>query len=294
MTFRSGNRIFGTALFELLTASMEAVSTPLRSARVHYRHELRALTYVTFDEANGGIIRNLTHNGAAIQAVAALQPNQIIRLRFELRHPRLRVEAQSEIMWANPAGQCGVRFLDVSPRMARQINEWILANLLESIPQHAGQNGSIFAPVLPIAEAAAEDDGLLVSPTSRKVISLRPQTLPRLPSATYLAAERSDPSLQLDWLSQPLSGRSLAWTVDSLIVVAAILIFSLVFLSITHELPKWPRNVEVAFGAAVFVAALYWGFFHLVAGASMGSRLARLTGHELEEDEETRNTARFR
>ena len=73
-------------------------------------------------------------------------------------------------------------------------------------------------------------------------------------------------------------------------VVAGLLIFSLVFLSVAHELPKWPGNLEVGFGAAIFVAAFYWGFFHLTAGASMGTRLARLT--EIESKEE--NAARFR
>jgi hypothetical protein len=274
---------------------MEAVSTPVRHARAHHRHDLRALTYVVLDEGNGGIIRNLTNRGAAIQAVAALHPDQVVRIRFELRYPKLRVDTRAEVKWANPSGQCGVRFLDVSPRVARQINEWIFGNLLESIPQHSGRNGSIFAHALQIAEPVAEDDGLLVSSTSRKVISLQPRSVPgNAGSAMNSSANLLDASLELDWLSQPLSGWSLAWTVDSLIVVAALLLFSLVFLSIAHELPKWPENLEVAFGAAIFVAAFYWGFFQFFAGASMGARLARLTSADHKEDEEARNAARFR
>jgi len=273
---------------------MEVVSTPARHARAIHRHDLRVLTYVVLDEGNGGIIRNLTDRGAAIQAVGALRPNQVIRIRFELRYPRLRVEALGEVVWANSSGQCGVRFLDLPPRMARQINEWIFGNLLESIPQHASRSGSIFAPVLQIAEPSAEDDGLLVSSTSRKVISLPPLTVPRdSPPRINGAANVSEASLELDWLSRPLSGRSLAWIVDSLIVIAALLLFSLVFLSVAHELPKWPKNVEGAFGAAIFVAAFYWGFFHLLAGASMGTHLARLTAVETQ-DREARRAAHFR
>jgi hypothetical protein len=273
---------------------MEAVSTPPRNARAHYRHDLRALTYVTLDEGNGGIIRNLTHSGVAIQAVAALRPNQMVRLRFELRYPRLRVDARGQVVWANSSGQCGVRFLDLPPRMVRQLDEWVFGNLLESIPQHANGKGSIFGPVPQIA-GTTEDDGLLVSPTARKVISLRPRVPPQCsPSGPASTENPVDAPLDLDWLSQPLSGRSLAWAVDSLIVVAALLIFSLVFLSIAHELPKWPKNLEGALAAAIFVATFYWGFFHLLAGASMGTRLARLTGLDSEHEEEARSTARFR
>ena len=274
---------------------MEAVSSPARSARAHHRQDLRALTYVVLDECNGGIIRNLSDRGAAIQAVAALRLDQIVRLRFELRYPRLRIDTRGEVKWANSSGQCGVRFLDVSPRMARQINEWIFGNLLESIPQHAGRSGSIFAPVVEIAEPVVKEDGLLVSSSSRKVISL-PQL--RVARRSELAAGPAtnplDASFELDWLSQPLSGRSLAWIVDSLIVVAALLLFSLVFLSVTQEWPKWPKNVEAVIGAVMFVAAFYWGFFQYFAGASMGTHLARLAALDNKEDEEARNAARFR
>jgi len=274
---------------------MEAVSTPARHGRAHHRHDLRALTYVVIDEANGGIVRNLTDRGATLQAVGALRRGQVVRIRFELRYPRLRVDARGEVMWANSSGQCGVCFLDLPPRMARQINEWIFGDLLESIPQNASRSESIFAPILQIAEPVAEDDGLLVSSTSRKVISMQPLAVPRdISSATNPAANPLSASLELDWLSRPLSGRSLAWIVDSLVVLAALLLFSLVFLSIVHELPKWPKSVEAAFGVVIFVAAFYWGFFRLFAGASMGTRLARMTALEFKEDGEAKDAARFR
>lgn len=270
---------------------MEAVSSPAQHARAHYRYDLRSLTYVTLDDANGGIIRNLTNRGATIQAVGALRADQVVRIRFELRYPKLRVETRGEVIWASPSGQCGVRFLDLSPRLARQINEWIFGNLLESIPQHMGYNGSIFAATAPVAEPVPGNDGLLISSTSRKVIPLQSPGIAGVFSTVTRTTHPS--SLELDWLSQPLSGRSLAWIVDSLIVTAALLLFSLVFLSIVHELPKWPQNLEAAFGAGIFVAVFYWGFFYFFAGASMGTRLARMSAVE-EEDEEARNAARFR
>ena len=70
----------------------------------------------TLDQANGGIVRNISHEGIGLQAVAALRPQQQLRVRFELRHPRLRVETRGEVTWATRSGQCGIRFLELSPK----------------------------------------------------------------------------------------------------------------------------------------------------------------------------------
>jgi hypothetical protein len=304
---------------------MQAGVSPARQARAQHRHELRTLTYVTIDQANGGIVRNLTHLGIAVQAVAALRPGQQLRLRFELRGPRLRVETRGEVMWATSSGQCGIRFVDTSPQLNRQIDEWIFGSLLESNPLHAGPPESAFAgsgsyksgfvkkysalrSVEKEGQGAGqhagqdtgqdedENDGLMVSAAPVKVIELlsRPE-LPELPEPVPIRGDAADTSTQpraeLDWLSQPLSGRSLAWTVNTLVVLAALLLFVLVFLSVTGEPPQWP--FALAAGATIVVAALYWGFFKLFAGGSPGARLARLRELGAGDDEEDAD-ARFR
>ena len=123
---------------------MQAVPFPERQARTQYRHELRTLTYVTLDDANGGIIRNLNHEGVAVQAVGALRPQQRVRLRFELRFPRLRVETSGEVSWASRSGQCGIRFVDLPASTRRHIDEWIFSNLLDAIAREAAHPRSIF------------------------------------------------------------------------------------------------------------------------------------------------------
>src|SRR5258708_8244778 len=97
---------------------MQSATFPARQARTHYRHELRTLTYVTLDEANGGIVRNLSHEGVAVQAVALLRQQQRVRLRFELRFPRLRIDTSGQVSWASPSGQCCIRFVDL-PALTR-------------------------------------------------------------------------------------------------------------------------------------------------------------------------------
>jgi hypothetical protein len=283
---------------------MQVVSFPTRQARAHYRHELRTLTYVTLDDANGGIIRNLNHEGVAVQAVAPLRQHERVRLRFELRYPRLRVETSGLVSWASPSGKCGIRFVDMSARTSYQINEWIFSNLLDALARDAAHPRSIFgASVVSIVQGEnvpQEEDGLTLSASPRPAIRLEPNSTKADDAAVLpqyreedLASPGNDPHAHLNWLSRPLSGRTLAWLVDSLVVTAAVLLFALIFLSIAKELPPWPLTVGTASAAAIFVAAAYWAVFAVFGGPSLGTRLAQATSG-LEEKEETEVADRFR
>jgi hypothetical protein len=276
---------------------MDAGLTPARQARAQHRHELRTLAYVTIDQANGGIVRNLSHRGIGAQVVAAVRPRQQLRVRFELRYPRLQVETRAEVVWATFSGQCGLRFLDLPPALKQQINQWIFGNLLDGISVHTEHEGSMFGPrhdnvgrEQAVGNSRCsivneeEEDGLMVSAAPVKVIALPVRREP--PEASFrdedAIAEAGLPSSE-DWLSQPLSGRTLAWTVDTLVVVAALLLFTLVFLSVTREAPKWP--LPMVSGAALTMAGLYWAFFRYFAGGSLGTKLARVPNSE-EQDRE--------
>jgi hypothetical protein len=281
---------------------MQVVSFPARQARTHYRHELRTLTYVTLDEGNGGIIRNLNDEGVAVQAVAPLRVQQHVRVRFELRFPRLRVETHGQVTWASSSGQCGIRFDELPARTRGQINEWIFSNLLDAAARDAGHPRSMFgASVISIAReenvreesGLGENDGLILSAPPRPAIRLetdiRRDDLSVLhPHREEDLAERVyDPRQQVSWLSRPLSGRTLAWLVDSLVVTAGLLLFALIFLSIAHELPPWPLTLGTFAGAAVFVAAAYWVVFAVFGGLSLGARLAQAaSGFEGKESDE--------
>ena len=225
--------------------------------------------------------------------VAAVRPKQQLRVRFELRYPRLQVETRAEVVWATFSGQCGIRFLDMPPALKLQINQWIFGNLLEGISLHTEHAGPMFAPRHdnPVRDPAAGNgcssiaaeeqvDGLMVSTEPVKVIALPVRREPPEPEfRDEDAVGETEPlSPELDWLSQPLTGRTLAWTVDTLVVVAALLLFTLVFLSVTREAPKWP--LPMVSGAALTMAGLYWAFFRYFAGGSLGTRLARIAEDE--------------
>ncbi len=303
---------------------MQAGPSPAREARLGHRHGVRTLTYVILDQGNGGILLNLTHSGVAVQSVAAVHMGQQVQVRFELFAPRLRVNARGEVVWATSSGRCGIRFLDLSTQVARKLDEWIFAKLLEGTSPLSPSTESVLAAPAPLTteaqnraaqqrtgapkslpgndeevdelsdgdEAAEEldalDDNLIISPGPVKVIDLPRPNLPppseplRMPVPIEIHDRISQPASQLDWLSRPLSGRGLAWTVNALMVLAGWLLFVLVFLAVLGEAPRWP-GVMIP-GAAVVVAGLYWGFFKILAGASLGVKLARLAGSEQNED----------
>lgn len=275
---------------------MDAGLAPARQARAQHRHELRTLTYACVEEANGGIVRDINHKGIGLQVVGAVRPQQQLRVRFELCQPRVRVETRGEVSWATRSGQCGIRFLDLSPKMARQIDQWIFGNLLEEACLHSERAGFLFARPQPTRwtdiDAADDEDGLMVSATPVNVIPLPMRPDPLEPAHAHGASAEIAPhaSTGFDWLSQPLSGRGLIWTINTLVIVAALLLFAVVFLSITGEPPRWPLTTAGA--TAIFVGALYWGFFRLFGGASPGERLARMAGWDVE-NEEAKDT-RFR
>jgi PilZ domain len=292
---------------------MQTATCSARQTRTHYRHELRSLTYVILDECNGGIIRNLNHEGVAVQAVGPLRQHQRVRLRFELRFPRLRVETYGQVSWATPSGQCGIRFVDLPVRARRHINEWIFSNLLDAAARDAGHPGSMFeASVVSIARdknareenareenAAEESDGLKLSASPRPVIRLAPRVVRWDETPVLHQLSENDITDPVDhaygqpnWLSRPLSGRTITWLVDGLVVIAGLLLFALIFLSIAHELPPWPLTLGTASAAAVFVAAVYWAVFALCGGSSLGARLAQATCSGEEEEEE--RGSRFR
>jgi len=287
---------------------MQSVDIPARQARAHYRHEMSTLTYVTLDAANGGIIRNLNHVGVAVQAVGALRPEQRVRLRFELRFPRLRVDASGEVSWAHSSGRCGIRFVELPKEVRRQIDEWIFSNLLDAVALDAAQPHSMFAAsMVPIARGdrpgyehvQEEMHGVSAPAAPLQAIPLGAGFAGMHDGLLHLDREENiadlavEPSEKLSWLSRPLSGRTLSWVVDGLVVTAGVLLFTLIFLSIAKELPPWPLAVGTGFAAAGFVATAYWGLFRMFGGSSLGVRLALAAASVEEEEKEKAAADRF-
>jgi hypothetical protein len=258
--------------------SAVSATGPTPERRVHYRHPIHSLVYVNLEEGNGGIIRNLSEGGAAIQAVAALQPNQFHHMRFDLLGPKTRIEVRGQVTWANPSGQAGLRFTDMSHSRRRLLNDWVLVNLLRRIEQACPE---IVGPV--------DGRDLVLSASARPAIHL-PPTSPGNPAAE---ASVSGP-LTLNWWPRSMSARTLARLTDGLVLFSAVLMFLFVILAITETLPAWPVTLGLAVGVFAVFAAVYRYLFTVIGCGTAGVHLARMAIGEQEQPALPKSETRFR
>lgn len=232
--------------------TVSAKAATVRAAQYNprpYRHKIRNLAYVDLN-ADRGILRDLSEFGMAVQSLASLQAEQQVRLRVDLPDPRLRVEAQGRVAWTDAGGQAGVEFLDLPRRSRRQLQEWILTQLL------AGAYNAL----------ADETAALLFSSTARPVIRLKPESI--------------HPPKRLRLAGISVSARAFSRAVDGLVLLCAVLLFHVLALVLTDTLPSWPVASALALGATSVFVLLYWGLFGVFFRATPGNRLAELACRE--------------
>jgi PilZ domain len=210
---------------------------------------MRSLAYVRLDEQNGGIIRDLTDSGIAVQAVAHLRPGDEFPLRFDLFSPRVRIETRGRVAWSDETGQAGVTFQGLNPRLRSAVRDWILAQMLTAAAM-SGRD-SMFAPL---------ESQLVLSPGAREAILV---PAPQSETAT------------VTWGFLSLSARNFSVLVDSLVLLCAILLFSVSAIAFMGDIPPLPLAAALFFAAgSIFVAAYYLIFSEFLCGASPGRRLA--------------------
>lgn len=225
------------------------------------RYTLRSLAYVKLDHANGGIIRDVTERGVALQAVTPLSPGAVLMLRFDLLSPRVRIEVPGHVAWSDATGQAGICFSGLPPRQARALREWILIQIF-SAAAVSGRD-SIFAPV---------EDQILVSAAGRPAITVEPQLLPEVTG-------------DIRWWIFSFTAQTLSVLIDTLVLVCAVLLFSVSSLAVMGGMPPWPLAVTLLFVAStIFIAAYQLLFSEQFCGPTPGVRLARAAATEAGQD----------
>ena len=237
------------------------LSQPPRQRR-SYRQRVHNLVYVNVDEANGGIIRNMGETGLAIQVVGALRPDQRVQLRFELLNPRARIEGAARVVWADPSGQAGLELIDLSPRIRRQLKDWLFTQLLADA-YHGSEAESIFIHQKPGQDVRE----LSFSAATRPTIRLAPAE-----PADF--EDQDDREAAAGFVSSP----HLPKLIDSLIVFSAVLVFWLLSLAMTHFVPAWPLTIALVLATGCVFASVYWFLFVRWIGLTPGMYLVRLAG----------------
>lgn len=118
--------------------SAQKAQTSLKAATALIRRERRrsfrvpVQVPVQLSVQNGpsleGILLDLSEDGMDILASQALCPSATVAFRFTLPHQTSEVDARGEVAWANPNGQSGMRFVDISEKLRSQLRSWVAAN----------------------------------------------------------------------------------------------------------------------------------------------------------------------
>jgi hypothetical protein len=243
--------------------------------RTWYRHPITSLAYVRLDHANGGIIRNLSESGIAIQAVGRLHPEQVVHLRFELLKPKIRIDATGEVTWADAWGGAGLRFVDLPARTQRQLRDWIFTDLLAAATEFGPNHFPIFANT-PEEERA---DGLMVSAAPVPAIPIEPEE--SMVSPRRSIGSSPEMPLRLPWWPLDIYPRTFARFIDSLVVVSAVLLFAVVAIETTGIFPTWLTAVGMALALIFIFGAVYYYSFNFVTGMTVGRHLAKLAGDDM-------------
>jgi hypothetical protein len=239
--------------------------------RRHFRHPVTSLAYVRLDHANGGIIRNLSESGIAIQAVGRLHAAQVVHLRFELLKPKVRIDVSGEVMWADSSGQAGLRFVDLPERPQRQLRDWIFTDLL-SVATQFGPNRS---PIFGSTVESEREDGLLVSAGALPSIKVAEA------EALGLSAGASpEMPIRFSWWPADIYPRTLARLVDSMVIGSSVLLFAVIAVETAGTFPSWPVALLMASGLVGVFGAVYYYFFRYLAGTTLGRYLARMAAED--------------
>jgi CheY-like chemotaxis protein len=112
---------------EPVRRTVRAASTLFTGAEPrHVRHVVKSLSFVSLETPREpAVLLNLSQGGMAVQALEPLAPGRVMQLRFDLPKETLRVEAQGEIVWSDPSGRAGIRFIDMPATSQHNLQEWV-------------------------------------------------------------------------------------------------------------------------------------------------------------------------
>lgn len=113
---------------EAAEAGLRAAAALLtRQRRKALRVPVQAPVEITLPEQRkvDGILLDLSEGGMEVLTAEPQIKGSLIAFHFQLPDGSIELEARGEVAWANPNGQTGVRFLDVSAPASSNLKEWV-------------------------------------------------------------------------------------------------------------------------------------------------------------------------
>jgi PilZ domain len=228
------------------------------NSRLHHRQKLRNLAYLQVDSQNAGIIRDVSQAGAAVQVLTPFDLNRRVRVGLDLPNPRVRFEAEGQVVWTDSLGQAGLEFLALAPRSQRLLKDWLFTQLLTDAASWTRH----------------EREEPLFRKSSRTAIRLDDRKA--CPSDSPLG----DREARIGFLWFAVSPLRFSRLVDGMVLTCAVWLFSLLTLLLTDTFPRGPLAVAFLAGLAALFGLLYWFVFAVGFGITPGKRLAELVSSE--------------
>lgn len=91
------------------------------------RQPAEGIAYVSFGRIidRPAEMLNLALGGMGLRLRDPVEEDEILRLRFQLPGTATMVHAQGEIVWADPQGGVGIRFVSLTGDSRRELEKWI-------------------------------------------------------------------------------------------------------------------------------------------------------------------------
>src|SRR6201997_2968506 len=113
---------------EAAKAGLRAAAALLsRERRRAFRVPVQAPVEITLPDARkvDGILLDLSETGMDVLTAEAQISGSLLGFHFQLPDGSLEIEGHGQVAWANPNGQTGVQFLDLSESIVASLKAWL-------------------------------------------------------------------------------------------------------------------------------------------------------------------------
>ena len=115
---------------ETARAGLRAAAALLtRERRRAFRVPVQAAVEITLPDTRNvdGILLDLSETGMDVLTAEPQNKGSLLAFHFQLPDGAVTVDAHGQVVWANPNGQTGVRFLDVAEGVRERLASWLKA-----------------------------------------------------------------------------------------------------------------------------------------------------------------------
>ncbi len=115
---------------DAVKAGLRAAAALLnRERRRAFRVPVQAAVEITLPDARklDGILLDLSETGMDVLTAEPQVAGSLLGFQFQLPDAAFKIDAHGQVAWANPNGQTGVHFLDISPEVSTELKKWLQA-----------------------------------------------------------------------------------------------------------------------------------------------------------------------